>query len=234
MTKENNVVNEITELKQRICTKGLGNSRAEVSSGKLSSPSGETVNYSVTLGWDLVASKECDDYWTHHNIQLLEFIEAQNYSEDELKRVLDSIQTEDFHWDWCSKSLAYRTVEYKWFYLYANNEPQAACVIYQPKISAVQNGNIFYVEFVAVAPWNRKCAIRERKYYGVGTKILKAALEYAVNQLGLLPGFSLHSLPQAQAYYKKLKMENIKLHDKDNLLYFELPNKEASELLEAL
>ncbi|MEE8044297.1 MAG: GNAT family N-acetyltransferase [Thermodesulfobacteriota bacterium] len=201
----------IAELKERVLAgeiPDIGNSD-EIASGELRSSSGTAVDNSITLGWNLIHSKECDDSWSQYNLKLLEHIDNQNYGEEELSKVLDSIQTEDFHWDWFAKSWAMRTAEYRWFYLYADNRPQGACVIYQPKDSALQTSNIFYVEFVAVAPWNRDCLIREREFLGVGTILLKAALEYSVNELGLTPGFSLHSLPQAQKYYEKFRMVNI-------------------------
>jgi len=224
----------VAELKARIeagKTPPFDKLSEEISTGVLFDSTGAEVNYSITHGRNLIFSKECDERWTQYNIELLEYIESQKYSDKELSNILDSIQTEDFHWNWFFKSFAMRTQEYRWFYMYANDKPQGACVIYQPKDSALQESNIFYVEFIAVAPWNRDCLIRKRELRCVGTTLFKAVLDYAVNELGLTPGFSLHSLPQARKYYEKLKMVNVEKLNKDALLYFELPELEANKFL---
>jgi hypothetical protein len=165
------------------------------------------------------------------NIELFEHIENQGFDENRLEEVLASIQTGDHHWNWVAKSVNTARDEYEWFYLYADGEPQAACLIYHPKDSALERSNIFYVEFLAVAPWNRSCLVRERKYLGVGSSLLRAALNFSIDKLGLSPGFSLHSLPQASGYYAKLNMVNIEDRNKGPLLYFELPQVEANKFL---
>lgn len=225
----------ITELKSRIANgeiAELGKSE-EVTSGQLKSSDGNAVDYSVFHGWNLLSSKECSDQWGQHNLELLEYIDSQGYGDEELHKVLESLQTEDFHWDWYAKSHLMRTEEYRWFYLYAENKPQGACVIFQPKDSALNGSNIFYIEFIAVAPWNRDCSIRERYLYSVGSVMLKSILDYAVNVLNLTPGFSLHSLPQAKGYYERLSMVNVNELDKESLMYFELPMDEAKKLMGA-
>ncbi len=184
-------------------------------------------------GWNIASSLECDEKWGRSNLELFEYIREQDFDDNKLTEVFDSIQTEDFHWNWFNKSVGTTGDEYEWFYLYAEGEPQAACLIYHPKGSVLEDSNIFYVEFLAVAPWNRSCLVREREFLGVGSVLLRAALKFSVSKLGLSPGFSLHSLPQASEYYTKLKMVNVAEKDKDSLLYFELPGFEANKLLGA-
>jgi hypothetical protein len=152
-------------------------------------------------------------------------------SEEELDKVLSSLQLEDLRWRWSDKCSALKGDEYEWFFLYALDKPQGACVVYHPKDSELQGGKIFYVEYLAVAPWNRKSLMRTREYRSVGSILLRTVLKFCVDNLGLSPGFSLHSLPQASGYYKKLNMVNICSLDKDLLVYFELPPVEARKLL---
>ena len=226
---------DITELKRRVSNgeiADLGESE-EISVGKLKNSNGKSIDYSISHGWNLIFSKECSDQWGRHNLELLEYIDSQEYSDEELTEILESLQTEDFHWDWYAKSHLMRTDKYRWFYLHAENKPQGACVMFQPKGSALNGSSIFYIEFIAVAPWNRDCSIKERYLYGVGSVMLKSILDYAVNTLNLTPGFSLHSLPQSRGYYEKLSMVNIDKLDKDSLMYFELPMAEAEKLLGA-
>lgn len=224
----------LEEIKDLIKSGELESNSEVIAKGELHHSSGQATEYSIYHGWDIASSLECDQLWGKSNIELFEYIEKQEYSEEELDKVLASIQTEDHHWNWFKKSIGTIAEEYEWFYLYADNKPQAACVIYHPKDSALDESKIFYVEFLAVAPWNRDCLVRKREYLNVGSIVLFAALKYSVENLGLSPGFSLHSLPQASGYYKKLKMTNVEEKNKESLLYFELPEAEAVKLLEAV
>jgi hypothetical protein len=105
-------------------------------------------------------------------------------------------------------------------------------VIFHPKQSALASGDIFYVEFVAVAPWNRSCKIRDRDFRRVGKTLLRATLRFAVKTLKLRSGFCLHSLPGANGFYRSLEMVNVPKLNKDPLLYFELPPDLANKLME--
>ena len=175
----------LDEIKHLIKSGQIQSDTVTIEEGMLSLVSGEENHYKVFHGWNIAASLECDEKWGRSNLELFEHIQQQNFDDDKLAEILNSIQTEDHHWDWFKKSVGTTGDEYEWFYLYADNEPQAACLIYHPKDSALGNSNIFYVEFLAVAPWNRTCLIRKRKYLGVGSILLKTALNFSVNTLGV-------------------------------------------------
>lgn len=177
------------------------------------------------------SSLECDGQWSQDYIELFTFIESKNFDNAYLDKVLASIQAEDHHWDWFQKSLRMRNNEYVWFFMYADDKPQGACLIFHPKKSAIYPEDIFYIEFVAVAPWNRTCLVRQRKYKDVGTTLISAALKHSTSTLKLRPGFSLHSLPRAIDYYLRLGMLPFPALDKDTLPYFEIPEDKASFLL---
>lgn len=166
------------------------------------------------------------------------FTQIQQAEPDQTKQndILATISTEDFHWDWFRKAVDSSTDEYEWFHLYADGKPQAACLIYHPEKSALEPGDIFYVEFVAVAPWNRDCKIRSADFKGLGKIILRAAQRFAVKELKLRPGFCLHSLPKAEGFYtNKIKMVKVPGNeDAQKLPYFELSQALATELMEAV
>lgn len=226
----------LEELKRQISTGELkiDCTNETITTGKLPHRSGNQADYSIKHGWDIVTAVQCDEIWARSNIELFQYIEEQNFDDAKLTEVLESIQTEDHHWDWFKKSYQFTGSEYEWFFLFCEDKPQGACLIYHPKNSALCGENIFYVEYLAVAPWNRDCLVRQREYKGVGSTLLKVALNYSVEKLGLIPGFSLHSLPQAKEYYEKLKMVNVQGMDKGPLLYFELPQHEAHNLMGAV
>jgi hypothetical protein len=204
----------------------------EVEHGELTHISRSKVHFSIVHGWDAKASLQCDAMWKGAWLELLEQIEQSEPDEARRAEILESISMEDAHWRWFDKAIAFSSDEYEWFHLHADAKPQAACLIYHPKPSALEAGDIFYVEFVAVAPWNRTCKIRPREFGGLGEIILRAAQRFAVKQLKLRPGFCLHSLPKAEAFYTKLQMVKIADHAKNSMSYFELPQALALNLVE--
>ena len=168
----------------------------EIELGELTHVSKEKVPYKIVHGWDLKSSHECDTLWKQAWLDLFEQIQQSEPDETKQAEILASISTEDIHWDWFKKAVDSSTDEYEWFHLYADGKPQAACLIYHPEASALEPGDIFYVKFVAVAPWNRDCKIRPGEFKGIGKTILRTAQRFAVKELKLRPGFCLHSLPK--------------------------------------
>lgn len=191
------------------------------------SSTSEEKTYQVYLGADPVSANQCDKLWGSFNLNLLDFIAKQNYDADALKKISEYIQLDDAHWDWLTKNYVHNGDEYKWFFLYIDKKPQAACLIYHPKDSEIDAGEIFYIEYVAVAPWNRRNPMAEKEYEGVGTKIIRCAMQHATDTLGLRYGFSLHALPKANGFYEKIGMTYLSAFDKKTLSYYEMSEKIA-------
>lgn len=207
----------------------------EIEHGELTHVSKNKVPYKVIHGWSLESSLECDALWKQEWLALFKQIQQAQPDETKQNEILASISTEDIHWDWFTKAVESSTDEYEWFHLYADGRPQAACLIYHPEASALEPGDIFYVKFVAVAPWNRACDIRPRMFSRLGEIILRAAQRFAVKELRLRPGFCLHSLPKAEGFYTKLKMLKVTgKEDSQSLAYYELPQAHAVELMEVV
>jgi hypothetical protein len=205
----------------------------EIEQGELIHASKEKFPYKIVHGWDLKSSLECDTLWKQGWLMLFKQIQHAEPDETKQDELLASISTEDIHWNWFEKAVDYSTDGYEWFHLYADGKPQAACLIYHPEASALEPGDIFYVKFVAVAPWNRHCDLRPREFRGLGETILRAAQRFAVKVLKLRPGFCLHSLPKAEGFYTKLKMVKVDgKEDAQSLVYFELPQALAAKLME--
>lgn len=205
----------------------------EIEQGELMHVNKKKFTYKIVHGWDLKASLECDTLWKQGWLTLLQQIQQAEPDETKQNKLLASISTEDFHWQWFEKAVKYNTDQYEWFHLHADSKPQAACLIYHPEASALEPGDIFYVEFVAVAPWNRPCDFRPREFNGLGRIILRAVQRFAVKELKLRPGFCLHSLPKAEIVYKKLNMVKVDgREDAQSLAYFELPQALATKLME--
>jgi GNAT superfamily N-acetyltransferase len=191
-----------------------------ISKGALAGKAGP-VDYTIHLGWDLVIAHLCDHAWGSFNVCLLRQIRKLGAEGVDIAPILASAQLEDHHWRWLDKSMYYRGDCYKWFFLVAEGYPQAACLIYHPKASVAGAGDIFYVEYIAAAPWNRENVVAERVFKGVGPKLLDRVISYAKDALALRQGFSLHSLPQAVEFYEKLGMKAFPQYDKGELKFFE-------------
>lgn len=189
--------------------------------------------YQIYLGADAVRTNQCDKLWGTFNLKLLQFIFDQKYDEATLKKISDYIQIDDRHWDWLTKHYLHNSDEYEWFFLVIDKEPQAACLIYHPKKSEIDTGEIFYIEYVAVAPWNRKNPMIDKKYKGAGKEIIKCAMQYAIDALGLRYGFSLHSLPKAKGFYEKIGMTYLSKFDKQALRYYEMSEETAKSYVSA-
>lgn len=197
--------------------------RDTITTGQLTSSDGSQVPYRILLGWNLALANRCDDTWGTFNMSLMRYIKAQGYTPKQLDAVLAGIQIDDDHWRWLEKSLAGKDAAYKWFFLAAEGEPQAACLVYHPKPSAVDGQGIFYIEFLAVAPWNRHNPMSEQAFKGVGTAVIRAACVYAIEVLHLRPGFCLHAIPRAVGFYQSIGMTQYPAHDKGVMPYFEMP-----------
>ncbi|POD97066.1 N-acetyltransferase [Pectobacterium odoriferum] len=194
----------------------------EISNGNIfNQQSNLSDNYRITFGWDVFTAYSCDVDWNAFRLNISSCLDDLTDSDRQLEEA--KIASEDKHWRWFNKSICLKSNEYKWFFFRVNNEVQAACLIYHPKTSVLENKQLFYIEFIAVAPWNRYNPINVNKYKGVGSIFLKGIMSYCVDTLKYQPGMCLHSLPQAQTFYeKKLKMVHCEQADKDGLWYYEM------------
>lgn len=137
----------------------------------------------------------------------------------------------DFGWRWLDKAMVLNTDEYHWFFLKAEERIQAVCIIFHPKESRLDGERIFYIDYVASAYWNRDRPRHAKQFGSVGRLLIAHASHFAINTLGYRPGFSLHSLPTAENYYKGLGMIEYEADvAKENLRYYEAPPPLADQL----
>lgn len=214
---------DIEEFRQKIIDGSITftNKSTIIQQGKLNNNENH-IPYEIKRGWEIHYANDCDITWTAFYTQLFEHLEQQGLPKERLEEILSSLSTQDKHWDWYRKACQHKSDEYEWFFLMVEDIPQGVCIIYHPKSSKLTSGNIFYLEYLAVAPWNRDSLINNRKFKGVGTILLKCAINYAMQTLKLQSGFSLHSLEQAESYYLKIGMTHLSSEDKPNLKFFEM------------
>lgn len=192
------------------------------------------MKFDVYEGSSFQRALECNQLWSMSLLEVLEIIENEVSDESEILECIAEVQAEDSHWDWFGKTAAMTSEEYIWFYLVADGKPQGACVVFHPKQSSFDGDQIFYIEFVAVAPWNRHSRFRSKKYSGVGSTLLASASSFIADRFGYRNGFSLHALPQAKSYYEKIGMQHISEEDKDLLCFYEMPERSAKKFLDGV
>lgn len=154
-------------------------------------------------------------------------------ADNEAKSVLTDNQIVDFKWDWVNiTKQSENGFLRKTFYLVIDDRVQGALHAKFPKQSELyQNDNLVYIDFFAVAPWNRKHFGQTPLFKGVGTSLVLHTLNCS-HSLGYSGVVGLHSLIQAEPFYYKLGMTALYQDNQySDMTYFELPRERANALL---
>jgi len=204
-----------------------------ISKGVISNKNGEMIPYIIELGLSKSSLNECIEWKNFVTNFIVDFVENNPSIKDYNMVLQEKIMLEDLHWNWSKKALFYNTSEYNWFFLKTTDGIQSICLTFHPKESKLQKINIFSIEYIASAPWNRKSLLHERKYKGTGTEIIKQVQLYFRKTYCYEYGFNLLSLPQAREFYEKIGMINLPEFDTENgLSFFEMSKEQAILLLE--
>ncbi len=143
---------------------------------------------------------------------------------------------QSWHWDWTKKTawvqglLAFRGLS-----VVAQGITQGLAQVDLTKSAREpsQAGKpLVYLEYVEVAPWNRPGLGRPPRLRGVGSALLSAAVALSEEE-GFKGRIGLHSLPQADAFYRKIGMADLGQDTAyQNLRYFEMTAERAQAFLE--
>jgi len=99
------------------------------------------------------------------------------------------------------------------------------------RIASQAGRPLVYVEYLEVAPWNHGDA-EDQRFRGVGTALMTAAVDLSLSE-GFAGRVALHSLPQAESYYR----ESCGMTDLgadplyDHLRYFEMTVQQAAKFI---
>ena len=142
-------------------------------------------------------------------------------------------EKEHDHWQWESKvaesahllSCPTFAVEYK-------DEPQGLMLLQTDgrfgRLEGQNGKPLIYVTYLACAPWNNKNLVKVPRFKGVGSILMRAAIETSFDY-DFKGRIGLHSLPQAEEFYENFGLE-YKGIDR-GLKYFELSEMVASQLI---
>ena len=203
-----------------------------INKGTIGNESGERIPYILELGLSKSSILECNQWQNFINNFVMDFADENPDITDYKKELQKYIMLEDHHWNWPKKAFHYNTSEYNWFFLKTSDGIQGVCMTFHPKKSVIQSINIFYITYIASAPWNRESTLHKRKYKGVATEIIKKVQIYFLKTHNYNYGFCLHSLPQAQSFYQRIGMINYpEYNDEQGLLFYEMSNENAITFL---
>ncbi len=144
---------------------------------------------------------------------------------------LSGTKEEDSHWDWAIKlQLTNELVSYESYAVEASFITQGLMLIeidlHRSRINPQKS--LVYIDFLATAPWNRKSIEGEPQYKGVGSALYRFAIQRSLD-LGYKGRISLHSLPEAEAFYRQQKLQDLGTDpEKQNLRYFEFSEMSMS------
>ena len=138
------------------------------------------------------------------------------------------------HWDWEQKVQRVEgLLAFKSFAVIAEAKTQGMMRIelnQMARIPAQAGKPLVYIEYLEVAPWNRG-DIDGQRFRGVGSALVGAAVELSLSE-GFAGRVALHSLPQAEGYYRDVcGMTDLGPDPAyDNLRYFEMTAEQAAEI----
>ena len=131
------------------------------------------------------------------------------------------------HWMWRLKAHRYHaTAGYTFAGIYHMGEAQGLMLINTARLcrEASQTGQaLAYIDYVSSAPWNLPSLVTNPRYRGVGKALIRAAISLSEAE-GFDGRIGLHSLPQAEAFYRDTcGMTNLGIdRNEHDLRYFEM------------
>ena len=197
---------------------------------KIRNTIGQICDAHIFHGRSLEYVSEITNSWKHYMYDTIDRIEFTN--ETELIEEISSLPFHDFHWEWGKKYNYYNSKEYDWFYFVINNKVEAISFCSSPKRSVIDSENIFYIEYIAVAPWNRNHKLIDRHFKGLGYILIKEISKYFHTCKNYRFGFSLSAVPQAINFYQQIGMIYFGQYNHDGLYFYEMNFENAKKLIE--
>jgi hypothetical protein len=202
---------------------------------------GKTCKLDLAEGLDTTHVDFIEEMWAprlkrQYNLALLHFfgLREADWTDDNWRETLGAFGIQDRHWDWRQKNAVAAGSNGSIFSLLNGTEVEAAMVLQFGKTSR-EPGTllpIVYVDFLAVAPWNRKQIQDPQRFKHLGTVMLGHAVAISISA-GLDGRCGLHSLPQSEGFYRQFGMTDYGADGEyDSLTYFEFSAANAQSFVE--
>ncbi|HKS75337.1 MAG TPA: hypothetical protein VJQ82_19170 [Terriglobales bacterium] len=197
---------------------------------------GKTFKVDFAEGLDGVHLDFIEAVWgpllkRQYNLALLHFFQLPKVDQTHEKwlEILGDFGVQDQHWDWRSKAGIAPGSNRRIFSLLNTSEVEAAMMLLFGKTSRDPSTPlpIVYVDYVAVAPWNRKVVQHPQRFKNLGTVMLGQAVATSIAE-GLDGRCGLHSLPQSEGFYRRIGMSDFGTDPAySSLRYFEFSAQAA-------
>jgi GNAT superfamily N-acetyltransferase len=180
---------------------------------------------------DAIEQPQLDDWQTKWQPALLAVLQ-----ELAQKGVPLSEWPQSWHWNWQQKTARVQgLLAFRGFSVVALGETQGLAQVDLTKAcrESGQHGRpVVYLDYLEVAPWNRPELGTVPRLRGVGSALIAAAIALSEDE-GFKGRLGLHSLPQADAFYRKIGMTDLGLDAGcQNLRYFEMTSSQARAFFE--
>lgn len=160
--------------------------------------------------------------------------------EQHWKPLLIARGEEHSHWDWREKIASFASqLRYQTYALECQSMVQGLMIVNTIKYCRLpphKNKHLVYVEYLEAAPWNRSTPLMATTYKGVGTVLIAAAIQLSIDE-GNGGRIGLHSLPQADAFYRdRCQMSDLgpdHSYPHYPLRYFEMTETQAANFMKA-
>lgn len=111
---------------------------------------------------------------------------------------------EDSHWSWIDKIFKLSTPNYKRLALECEAITQGLMILkldcYRSLLESTKN--LVYVDYLTICPWNRRSIENSPKYKGVGSSLIKFAIQHSFD-LDYKGRIGLYSLPGTENFHSK-------------------------------
>lgn len=141
------------------------------------------------------------------------------------------------HWNWQQKAAAIRgMLAYPAFSVMCDGVTQGLMILETTQRRCrleTQNGkDLVYIAFVENAPWNRPELFNPPRYRGVGSMLVRAAIDTSLAE-GFKGRIGLHALPQADHFYAKTcRMSDLGPDPNyQSMRYFEMTPEQSEEFI---
>lgn len=183
---------------------------------------------SIEARWASVMQRQYD-------LAILDFFQlpSADQTREKWTETMGKFDVQDQHWEWRTKSVIAPGTNRRVFALLNGGDVEAAMLLLLGNRSRDPSTPlpIVYVDYVAVAPWNRKAIQHPVRFRGLGTVMLGAAIAQSIS-MGLDGRCALHSLPQSEGFYRRIGMRDFGIDAAySSLRYFEFDAKAARNFL---
>lgn len=161
----------------------------------------------------------------------------QPFLEEKLKNIPAALRPQHPHWNWLKKQMVYGgQIAMSSYAITCNGETQGLMWVNKTKYSqmeAAKGKPLVYIEFLSSAPWNDRRLQSPVCYKGVGSIMVKAAINLSVDE-EFKGRIGLHSLPQAEPFYNKMGLCDLGIdHSHQSLRYYEMTEEQAGLILDS-